>query len=154
MITRLSCHVVAGFPLTNNNYEHSVFFLKQRFWQSYKLINVHMQILLILTKPANNYSSLQTFYDTIENHMKTLSSLGKSSDAYDSLQTPIIPNTLPNEIQKTLVRKNSAHQIHLQSGVQQTRNTALKAHEKLHEWSKLLRTPRRMLRSEQLQLQS
>ena len=102
-----AARVVAGFPLTNSNYEHSVSLLKQRFGQSYKLINAHIQALLNLPKPANNHSSLQTFYDTIENHMRGLSSLGKSSDTYGSLLTPIILNKLPNEIKKTLTREHS-----------------------------------------------
>ena len=44
--------VVEGFPLTNNNYEHSVSLLKQRFAQPYKLVNAYMQALLGLTKPS------------------------------------------------------------------------------------------------------
>ena len=64
------------------------------------VVNAHMQALLNLPKPANNHSSLQTFYDTIENHVRGLSSLGKSSETYGSLLTPIILNKLPNEIKK------------------------------------------------------
>ena len=58
-----AARVVAGFPLTNS-------ILRQRFGQPYKLVNAHMQALLNLPKPANNHSSLQTFYDTIENHVR------------------------------------------------------------------------------------
>ena len=78
-------HVVAGFPLMNSNYEHSISLLRQRFGQSYKLVNAHMQALLSLPKPANNHSNLQTFYDTIENHVRGLSSLDKSPETYGSL---------------------------------------------------------------------
>ena len=54
-----------------------------------------MQALLNLPKPANNHSSLQTFYDTIENHVRGLSSLGKLPETYGSLLTPIILVTAP-----------------------------------------------------------
>ena len=100
-----AARVIAGFPLTNSNYEHSVVLLRQRFGQSYKLVNAHMQALLNLPNPSNNHSSLQTFYDTIENHMRGLASLGKSPDTYGSLLTPIILTKLPNEIKKTLLDK-------------------------------------------------
>ena len=102
-----AARVIAGFPLTNSNYEHSVVLLRQRFGQSYKLVNAHMQALLNLPNPSNNHSSLQTFYDTIENHMRGLSSLGKSPDTYGSLLTPIILTKLPNEIKKNLARQNT-----------------------------------------------
>jgi len=85
-----AARVVAGFPLTNDNYEHSVSLLKQRFAQPYKLVNAHMQALLNLPKPTNNYSSLQSFYDTIEKHMRALSSLDKEPESYGSLLTPIV----------------------------------------------------------------
>ena len=73
-----AARVIAGFPLTDLNYEHSVTLLKERFGQSYKLVNAHMEALLNLGKPSNSLSGLQAFYDSIEKHMRALSSLGKS----------------------------------------------------------------------------
>lgn len=35
--------VVGGFPLSNSNYSHSVELLKERFGQSHKLIEAHME---------------------------------------------------------------------------------------------------------------
>ena len=46
---------IAGFPLTNSSYEHSVTLLKTCFGQSYKLVNAHMQAFLDVpcpTKPS------------------------------------------------------------------------------------------------------
>ena len=51
--------VVAGFPLTDVNYQHSIMLLRERFGQPYKLINAHMQALLNLSNVANSLSSLQ-----------------------------------------------------------------------------------------------
>ena len=58
--------VVAGFPLTDVNYQHSITLLRERFGQPYKLINAHMQALLNLSNATNSLS----FYDTVENHYK------------------------------------------------------------------------------------
>lgn len=83
--------VVAGFPLTNDNYEHSVLLLKQRFGQSYKPINAHMQALLNLQNlPATIRVYKPSTYDTAENHTRGLSLLGKSL------------NKLSNKIKKNL----------------------------------------------------
>jgi len=66
-----------------------------------------MQALLNLPKPNNNYSSLQSFYDTIEKHMRALSSLGKKPESYGSLLIPIVLARLPHEIKKNLAREHT-----------------------------------------------
>ena len=101
-----AARVIAGFPLTDLNYEHSVTLLKERFGQSYKLVNAHMEALLNLGKPSNSLSGLQAFYDSIEKHMRALSSLGKSSDSYGSLLTSSILAKLPIETKKHMAREH------------------------------------------------
>ena len=100
--------VIAGFPLTDANYLHSIILLKERFGQPYKLVNAHMQALLGLSSTANTLSSLQSFYDTVENHIRALSSLGKSPESYGDLLTPIIFGRLPREVQKNLARDHDS----------------------------------------------
>ena len=102
-----AARVVTGFPLTGDNYAHSVSLLKQRFGQPYKIVNAHMQALLKLSNPVNTLSSLQTFYDSIESHIRGLTSLGKSPESYGALLTPIILGKLPNDIRKNLAREHS-----------------------------------------------
>ena len=99
--------MVAGFPLTDVNYQHSITLLRKRFGQPYKLINAHMQALLNLSNVANSLSSLQSFYDTVENHIRGLSSLGKSPESYGDLFTPIVFGKLPKGVQKSLARDHS-----------------------------------------------
>ena len=53
-----AARVVAGFPLTDVNYQHAITLLRERFGQPYKLINAHMQALLNLTNVTNTPSSL------------------------------------------------------------------------------------------------
>ena len=67
-----AAHVIAGFPLTDSNYAHSVTLLEGRFGQPYKLVNTHMEALLNLGKPSNDLPSLQAFYDSLEKHMRAV----------------------------------------------------------------------------------
>ena len=90
-----AARVVAGFPLTGVNYEHSVTLLQQRYGQPYKLVNDHMNALLEMHNPTNSSSALQLFYDSVESQARSLSSLGKSRETYGSLLVPIILNKLP-----------------------------------------------------------
>ena len=62
--------VIAGFPLTNANYSHSIALLQSRFGQPHKLVSVHMQALLDLPSPVNTLTSLQQFHDSVESHIK------------------------------------------------------------------------------------
>ena len=95
---------MAGFPLTNANYEHSIALLTQRYGQPHKLIQAHMQALLDLPSPNNSLASLQLFHDSTKSHMRSLSSLGKNNDSYGTLLVPIILGKLPTEIKKNLAR--------------------------------------------------
>ena len=101
-----AARVIAGFPLTNSNYTHSIALLRERFGQTYKLVNAHMEALLNLGKPANTLSSLQVFHDSIEQHMRALSALGRSSDSYGPLLTSSILSKLPTEVKKHMAREH------------------------------------------------
>ena len=89
---------ISGLPLTEDNYEHSVSLLKERFGQQHKLIDAHMEALLSVPAPSNNLMSLQSFYDTIQSHMRSLSTLGKTSDCYGTLLTSVILGKLSSRI--------------------------------------------------------
>lgn len=53
-----AARVVAGFPLTGVNYEHSITLLRQRYGQPHKLINAHMNALLEMHTPTTSPSAL------------------------------------------------------------------------------------------------
>ena len=67
-----AARAVAGFPLTDANYSHSVEILKERFGQTQKIVNAHMQSLLNLPNPRNTLKDLRPFYDSIESHIQGL----------------------------------------------------------------------------------
>ena len=77
--------VIAGFSLTNSNYQHSITLLQERFGQPHKQIAAHMLALIDLRSPSGTLTSLREFHDSIEGHIRSLASLGKSQDSYSSL---------------------------------------------------------------------
>lgn len=104
---------IRGLPLTELNYQHSISLLHERFGQTHKLINVHMQALLDIPSPTSAHSSLRMFHDSIENHTRGLSSLGKSEGTYDDLLIPIILAKLPRDIRQNLARENTSPEWNL-----------------------------------------
>ena len=67
---------IAGFPLTNANYQRSIQILREQFGQPHRIINAHMEAMLNLPNPTTQLVSLQHFYDTLETHIPGLEALG------------------------------------------------------------------------------
>ena len=105
-LTGDASRAIAGFPLSNVNYEQAIKLLKERFGQPSKIISAHMQALLDIASPINQLTSLQLFYDTMENHVRGLESLGRSHESYGDLLVPIILGKLPHELRKNLAREH------------------------------------------------
>jgi len=99
-----AARAISGLPLTDDNYEHSVTLLKERFGQPYKLVDAHQEALLNVPAPSNSLASLQSFYDTIQSHMRSLSTLGTTSDTYGTLLTRVILGKLPPDIKIRMAR--------------------------------------------------
>jgi len=98
--------IIAEFQLTDTSYADSVKLLKDRFGQSYKQIDAHMQVLIDLPGPTNSLPSIRGFYDATESHICSLSALGKTEDSYGSLLVPIILGKLPGKIKQNLARSH------------------------------------------------
>ena len=98
---------IAGFPLTNANYQRSIKLLQERFGQSHRIVNAHMEAMLNLPNPSTQLVSLQQFYDTLETHIRGLEALGKSHESYGGILVPIIHKKLPVELTKSLARDHS-----------------------------------------------
>ena len=98
-----AARVIAGLQLSNDNYTHSVTLLKERFGQTYKQVDAHLQALIDLPSP-NLLSSLREFHDATEGHIRSLSTLGKPQDSYGSLLIPILLGKLPSKVKQNLVR--------------------------------------------------
>ena len=100
-----AARAIAGLPLTERNYQHSIELLKERFGQPHKLINAHMQALLDMANPNTSLTSLRLFYDTIATHTRALGSLGKSKEVYGDLLVSVILKKLPIEVRRNLARE-------------------------------------------------
>ena len=105
-LTGDASRAIAGFPLSNVNYEQAIKLLKERFGQPSKIISAHMQALLDIASPINQLTSLQLFYDTMENHVRGLESLGRSHESYGDLLVPLTLGKLPHELRKNLAREH------------------------------------------------
>ena len=99
-----AARIIAGLQLSNDNYTHSVTLLKERFGQTYKQVDAHLQALIDLPSPNNLLSSLREFHDATEGHIRSLSTLGKPQDSYGSLLIPILLGKLPSKVKQNLVR--------------------------------------------------
>ena len=105
--------VIAGLPLTDENYNHSVALLKERYGETHKLTDAHMQALVELNSPRNNLLSLQLFYDCVQSHFRSLESLGTPQDMYGSMLVPIILRKLPAEVRRNLARSHGTEKCTL-----------------------------------------
>ena len=99
---------IAGLPLTSANYNHAVSLLRERFGQSHKIVNAHMQALLDIPKPVNSLSSLRLFHDSVESHIRGLDALGKSEDSCGALLIPNILGKLPAETRSNLAQSHTS----------------------------------------------
>ena len=88
----------------NDNYDHSIALLKERFGQTYKQVDAHMQALIDSPSPNNTLSSLCEFYDSTEGHIRSLATLGKPEDSYGILLVPILLGKLPLKTKQNLIR--------------------------------------------------
>ena len=102
--------VITSLPLTNASYQHSVILLKERYGETHKLIDAHMQALIGLSNPSNTLTALQLFHDSVEGHIKSLESLGTSQDQYEAMLVPIILKKLSPETRKNLARGHNSTQ--------------------------------------------
>ncbi|XP_053388319.1 uncharacterized protein LOC123543829, partial [Mercenaria mercenaria] len=95
---------IAGFALTNANYDKAVSLLHERYGQKDRIIQTYMRALLEVPAPVNTVTSLKKFYDTTETYIRGLDSLNQCESTYGSLLTPIILQKLPPEVRTNITR--------------------------------------------------
>ena len=105
---------IEGLPLTDTNYAQSIKILEERFGQSHKITNAHMQALLDLPNPSESVTSLRGFYDRMENHVRSLEALGKTQDSYGDLLVPVILSKLPATVKHNLIREHGSTDLSLE----------------------------------------
>ena len=96
--------VLAGLPLTEENYDAAIELLSEQYGQPLKIEEAHMKALSEISSPSNTLSSLQLFYDTIQAHLRGLAALGKTEDLFATMLIPTILSKLPVDIRRNLAR--------------------------------------------------
>ena len=96
--------VIAGLPLTEDNYDNAIELLSEQYGQPYKIVEAHMKALSEISSPSNTLSSLQLYYDTIQAHLRGLAALGKTEDSFATMLIPAILSKLPVDIRRNLAR--------------------------------------------------
>ena len=131
---------VAGFALTEANYEAGVELLKDRFGKSVVVKRAHINGLMNL-KPVfseSDVSRLRAFYDKVETHQRTLTALGADEESYPSIVVPSLLEKLPETVRLTITRGEDYEEWRLNELIQN-----LKAEIELSEKHQNLRLPRK-----------
>ncbi|XP_006825219.1 uncharacterized protein LOC102808985 [Saccoglossus kowalevskii] len=108
-----AAHTIEGLTLTNENYDHAIDLLEQRYGQKHKVISAYMKALWDMPKPSSDFNSLRNFYDTLESYIRGLSSLGKSEESYGDLLVPIVMEKLPPNTRKQIARDHGNNEWNL-----------------------------------------
>ncbi|XP_045194245.2 uncharacterized protein LOC123549869 [Mercenaria mercenaria] len=100
--------MIAGFSLTNSNYEKAISLLHERYGQKDIIIQSYMTALLEVPAPTHTVSSLRRFYDTTETYIRALESLNQSESTYGSLLTPVMLQKLPSDVRQNMTRAHGS----------------------------------------------
>ena len=99
-----AARVIAGLPLTEDNYDDAMELLSERYGQPHKIEEAHIKALSEIGSPSNTLSSLQLFYDTIQAHLRGLAALGKTEESFATMLIPAILSKLPVDVRRNLAR--------------------------------------------------
>ena len=98
-----------GLQLTDENFEHALSLLRERYGNPQLIISTHMNKLLKLEKIYSNGTraakELRCLHDKIESHVRSLLSCGINSDHYGPMLIPILLEKLHNDIRLEISRK-------------------------------------------------
>ncbi|XP_061184416.1 uncharacterized protein LOC133192421 [Saccostrea echinata] len=92
-----TAQTIAGFALTNANYETAIDLLKERFGQPQKIINAHMRALIELPAPRNDAISLRNFGDFLESHLKLEKNIAREYDG-DNISLQNLRKAISKEV--------------------------------------------------------
>ena len=90
-----AARVIAGLPLTKDNYDDAMQLLSERYGQPHKIEEERIKPLSEIGSPSNTLSSLQLFYDTIQAHLRGLAALGKTKESFKTMLIPAILSKPP-----------------------------------------------------------
>ncbi|KAG1682986.1 hypothetical protein GQR58_010380 [Nymphon striatum] len=110
---------IAGFAVTDNNYDSACELLLSRFGRKERVIFCHIQHLLKLsatfsnTKHQVSVAQLHKLHDEITSRVRSLHSLDISSDQYGIILTPVVLSCLPTDIRMEWARDGEGRESDL-----------------------------------------
>jgi hypothetical protein len=98
---------IAGFSLTDDNYETAFKLLEEIFANPQIIVSSHVDALLKLEPVSNIHEivKIRKLYDSIETHILSLANLNIESETYGTLLIPMILAKLPEGMQLLISRK-------------------------------------------------
>eukprot|EP00795_Rhopilema_esculentum_P017840 gene17840-biopygen6664 len=103
--------VIAGFALTEADYDSAVELLRNRFAKPTILQRAHVQELLSLQPlySDRSFGKLRSMHDAMETHYRGLEALGVNQNTYSSIVVPALLNKLPESCKLNMVRFGENH---------------------------------------------
>ena len=103
--------VVAGFPLTDADYDSAIEMLKDRFAKPSVIKRVHLNDLALLPPVYNekNVQGLRNFHDQIETRFRALEAQGVDKETYSSVVVPALMSKIPSSVRNNMIRFGANH---------------------------------------------
>ena len=105
--------VVAGLPLTSNNYETAVKLLKDRYGDPVIIQRAHINQLAYLPPVFSdkNLKRLRELHDQIETHYRGLEALHVDQITYSTIVVPMLMEKIPDGVKFNMIRGTEKKQI-------------------------------------------
>ena len=103
--------VVAGFPLTDADYDSAIEMLKDRFAKPSVIKREHLNDLALLPPVYNerNVHGLRNFHDQIETRFRALEAQGVDKETYSSVVVPALMSKIPVSVRNNMIRFGANH---------------------------------------------
>ena len=105
--------VVAGLPLTSNNYETAIKLLQDRYGDPVVIQRAHINQLAYLPSvySERNTARLRSLHDQIETHYRGLEALDVDRNTYSTIVVPMLMEKIPDAIRFNMIRGTEKRQV-------------------------------------------
>ncbi|XP_054706547.1 uncharacterized protein LOC129216358 [Uloborus diversus] len=103
-----AANAIAGFEISDENYDSALQILKERFGKKDVIINSHMNKLLNLSPvyKITDIPKLKRIHNEIEVNVRCLSALGLESNSYSAMLLAVVLKIIPHELALEYNRQN------------------------------------------------
>eukprot|EP00795_Rhopilema_esculentum_P017366 gene17366-biopygen6317 len=103
--------VIAGFPLTEADYQAAIDLLQKRYAKPSVIKRTHINEMINLPSvfSEKNVTRLRSLHDTVEMHYRGLEALGVDKESYSSVVVPTLMEKIPEVIRHNMIRFGTNH---------------------------------------------